>query len=129
MLSSVALAAAFYIAWANFGRRRHALTWALAYVVGALQFGATLSAQSFPSETSYLLTENALAILFVTLGVRGHCQRTNCTQLPLSPLVLGGIVYLVSAALVIAYPHAGLVHAVVPAYAAIALLVLSLIHI
>ena len=52
MLSSVALAAAFYIAWANFGRRQHALTWALAYVVGALQFGAILNSQSFPSETA-----------------------------------------------------------------------------
>jgi diguanylate cyclase (GGDEF)-like protein len=125
MLSSCALSVAFYIAYANFGRQRHALTWAVAFLFGALQFGTTLNAQSFPSEAIYLLTENACAIMLITLGVRGHCQRTNCRIWPRKMWPVAGAVFLVAWFFTVIYPHAGLVSAVAPAYASFALLLSS----
>ena len=121
MLSSVALSVAFYIAYANFGRQRHALTWAVAFLFGAMQFGITLNAQAFPSEPVYLMLENACAIMLITLGLRGHCQRTNCKLLPRNLGPIAGGVFLGAGFFTVIYPHAGLAQAVAPAYASIAL--------
>lgn len=121
MLSSVALSVAFYIAYANFGRQRHALTWAVAFLFGTLQFGTTLNAQSFPSESAYLLAENACAIMLITLSLRGHCQRTNCTFLPRNIWPYAAVVFLVAGLFTVIFPHAGLLQAVTPAYASITL--------
>jgi len=113
MVSSAALSVTFFIAWRNFGRQPHALTWAVAFLVGSLQFGTTLLAQAFPSESVYLLFENIFAITLITLGLRGHCQRTGCRCTA---------VYGVIAWFAIFEPHAGSVRGIAPMYAAVTLL-------
>jgi hypothetical protein len=78
MISSAALSVVFYMAWLNFGRKQHALTWSLAFLAGSLQWLCALNENLFPTRETYLLVESALSMTLVTLCVRGHCQRTRC---------------------------------------------------
>ena len=71
------------------------------------------------------MLENSCAIMLITLGLRGHCQRTNCTMWPRNIWPVAGGVFLVAGFFTVVYPHAGLVRAVAPAYAAYALLLSS----
>jgi diguanylate cyclase (GGDEF)-like protein len=123
MVSSAALSVTFFIAWRNFGQQPHALTWAIAFLIGSLQFGTTLQAHAFPSESVYLLFENVFAITLITLGLRGHCQRTGCRWLPQNLVPFATAVYGVAAWFAIFEPHAGMVHGIAPMYAAVTLLV------
>ena len=123
MVSSAALSVTFFIAWRNFGRKPHALTWAIAFFVGSLQFGTALLAQAFPSESVYLLVENIFAITLITLGLRGHCQRTGCRWLPQNLVPFAAAVYCAIAWFAIFEPHAGSVRGIAPIYAAVALLI------
>jgi diguanylate cyclase (GGDEF)-like protein len=118
MVSSAALAVTFYIAWRNFGRQAHALTWSGAFFVGFLQFATTLNAYTFPSEQVYLLFENALAISLITLGLRGHCQRTRCGWMPQNLIPYATAVYMVTVWFTLFEPHAGIVRGIAPLYAA-----------
>jgi diguanylate cyclase (GGDEF)-like protein len=121
MVSSAALSVTFFIAWRNFGRQAHALTWAAAFFVGFLQFGTTLNAFAFPSEPVYLLFENAFAISLITLGLRGHCQRTHCRWLPQNLIPFAAAIYAVTVWFAIFQPHAGMVRGIAPLYAAVTL--------
>ena len=123
LVCSVALSVTFLIAWRNFGQRPHALTWAVAFFFGALQFGTTLQAHTFPSETIYLLFENVFAISLITLGLRGHCQRTECGWLSQNLGPFGAAVYAIVAWFAIFEPHAGLLRSIAPMYAAVTLLI------
>jgi diguanylate cyclase (GGDEF)-like protein len=121
MVSSAVLSVTFYIAWRNFGRRPHALTWAIAFFVGVLQFSTTLNAYQFPSESVYLLFENAFAITLITLGLRGHCQRTRCAWMPQNLVPIAFAIYAVTVWFAIFEPHAGMVRGIAPLYAAVTL--------
>ena len=121
MISSAALCVIFLIAWSNFGRRPHALTWSIACFAGMLQWATTLNAGLFPSTEAYLLTEKAFTIVLVTLGLRGHCQRTRCGFLPNNLFPYAAIVYAFLAWHIVVEPHAGLQLAIIPAYAAVTL--------
>lgn len=121
MVSSAVLSVTFYIAWRNFGRRPHALTWAIAFFVGVLQFSTTLNAYQFPSESVYLLFENAFAITLITLGLRGHCQRTRCSWMPENLVPFAAAIYAVTVWFAIFDPHAGIVRGTAPLYAALTL--------
>ena len=81
-VTSAVLSLAFFMAWKNFGRRPHALTWSAAFLAGTLQWLSVMNADLFPSEQMFLLAENAFSTALVTLGLRGHCQRTHCKHLP-----------------------------------------------
>ena len=121
MVSSAVLSITFFIAWRNFGKRPHALTWAIAFFVGVLQFSTTLNAYNFPSESVYLLFENAFAITLITLGLRGHCQRTRCGWRPTNLVPFAAAIYAVTVWFAIFDPHAGIVRWIVPLYAAVTL--------
>ena len=121
MISSAALSIVFLIAWSNFGRQAHALTWAMAFVAGALQWGTTLNESVFPTHEAYLLLENAFSIALITLGLRGHCQRTNCKFIPRNLFPFAAVVFLFIAWFVIAEPHAGIQLGAIPAYASLSL--------
>lgn len=125
MISSAALSAIFFIAWSNFGRQQHALTWSAAFFAGMLQWAVTLNAGQFPSNEAYLLAENAFSIILITLGLRGHCQRTNCKWLPGSLFPYAAVVYAVVAWHIVVEPHAGIRLAVIPVYAALTLFLSS----
>ncbi len=122
VIVSAVLSVTFFMAWKNFGREPHALTWSVAFLAGMLQWLCVLNAGRFPSMEAYLLTESAFSLSLVILGLRGHCQRTDCTFLPknLWPYVLP--VYSVVAWFTVVNPHIGIRMATIPAFAAVTLL-------
>ena len=122
MVISAALSLTFFMAWRNFGRKSHALTWSVAFLAGSLQWLCSLNAEVFPNTEAYLLVESALSMVLVTLGLRGHCQRTKCKFLPknLWPYVLP--VYAIIAWHIAVDPHVGIRMTVVPAFAALTML-------
>ena len=123
MVISAALSLTFFMAWRNFGRKPHALTWSVAFLAGSLQWLCSLNADVFPNTEAYLLVENAFSMVLVTLGLSGHCQRTKCTFLPknLWPYVLP--VYAIIAWHVAVDPHVGIRMTVVPVFAALTMFV------
>ena len=122
MVISATLSLTFFMAWRNFGLQPHALTWSVAFLAGSLQWLCSLFVELFPRKEAYLLVENAFSMALVTLGLRGHCQRTRCRFLPnnLWPYALS--VYAIIAWHIIVTPHVGIRMTVVPAYAAVTML-------
>ena len=123
MVVSALLSLTFCLAWKNFGRKPHALTWSLAFLAGTGQWLAVLGADHFPSLEAYLLTESAFSLTLITLALRGHCQRTNCSRLPTNLLPYVSAIYAFVAWHVLVTPHMGLRLSVAPTYSAITLLV------
>jgi len=123
MVVSAVLSLTFYLAWKNFGKKQHALTWSLAFLAGTCQWLTVLGVNYFPSLEAYLLAENAFSLTLITLALRGHCQRTECTLLPKNmwPYVMA--IYAFVAWHVLVTPHTGLRLSVAPTYSAITLLV------
>jgi len=120
-VTSAVLSLAFFMAWMNFGRQPHALTWSAAFLAATLQWLSVMNAGAFPSTETFLLAENAFSTALVTLGVRGHCQRTNCKLLPKNLWPYALAVYSVVAWAILIEPNVGVRMATVPAYAAITL--------
>ena len=120
-ISSAALSLIFFIAWRNFGRQPHALTWSLAFLAGSLQWGSALAAGMFPTTEMYLLTKSALTISLVTLGLHGHCQRTEFELFTGKLFPAAIAVFMVVAWFTVVDPHFGFRVAAMPAYAAITL--------
>ena len=123
MVSSAVLSVIFFIAWINFGKRPHALSWSIAFVAGMLQWAVSLNSALFPSAEAYWLTENAFAMALITFGLKGHCQRTHCRWLPNNLFPYAAFAYVFFAWHVVVEPHAGLRLGLMPAYAAITLYV------
>lgn len=121
MISSAALSIVFFLAWTNFGRQAHALSWAMAFLAGTLQWATTLNARLFPTAEAYQLIEAALALALITLCLRGHCQRTQCTLLPQNLFPFAALLFVAIAWFAIARPHAGIRLGIVPAYASVSL--------
>lgn len=122
VIVSAALSLVFYMAWRNFDREPHALTWSLAFLAGAIQWHCVLIEDLFPSREAFFLVENAFSMLMVTWGLRGHCQRTECKLLPKNLLPYALVIYALIAWHIVVEPHVGMRRMVVPAYAAITLI-------
>ena len=127
MISSAALSLIFFIAWSNFGRAPHALSWSIAFLAGAAQWAVAINERLFPSHEAYLLTEHAFAIVLVTLGLRGHCQRALSACAPQLLVTAALAVFVVSAWFVAVEPHVGINEAIIPAYAALTLFASSFV--
>lgn len=123
MVVSAVLSLTFYLAWKNFGRKPHALTWSLAFLAGTGQWLAVLGGDHFPSLETYLLTESAFSLTLITLALRGHCQRTNCKRLPSNLFPYVSAIYAFVAWHVLVTPHMGIRLSVAPTYSAITLLI------
>jgi diguanylate cyclase (GGDEF)-like protein len=120
-MTCLMIAIIFFMAWKTLGEMPYALYWAAAFLASTFYWLANLAVSWFPSFDAYWLTVNALGIVSITLALRGHCQRTNCKNLPdnLWPyaiLVFAGAVWTT-----VVQPHAGLSAAVLPFAAAITL--------
>jgi len=122
MVVSAVLSMTFYLAWKNFGRKPHALTWSLAFLAGTGQWLAVLGADHFPSLEAYLLTEGAFSLTLITLAFRGHCQRTHCKRLPTNLFPYVFAIYVLVVWHVLVTPHIGIRLSVAPTYSAITLL-------
>ncbi len=120
-LTSAMISVIFYLAYKTLGEKPYALSWSVAFLAATFQWSINLVEPRFASVESYWLTVNALALVVVTLGLRGHCQRTNCRQIPqnlwpYASLVFGAVVWTT-----VFRPHVGLSTAIVPGIASITL--------
>ena len=126
-VTSAVLSLTFFMAWKNFGKKPHALTWSAAFLAGTLQWCCVMNEDLFPSREIFLLVENALSMALVTLGLRGHCQRTDCKRLPTNLWPVSLAVYLIVVYHVLIEPHVGVRMATVPAYAAFTLAISAIL--
>ena len=93
-LTSAMISVTFFIAWRTLGEKPYALSWSIAFLAASLQWFCNIMTQVFPGFASYWLTVNGLAVIVITLGLRGHCQRTGCSWLPDNLWPYAGMVYL-----------------------------------
>ncbi len=121
MLASATLSAIFFIAWKTMGRKKYALSWSVAFLAATLQWILNLKPNAFPSFEAYWLTVNAFALAVITLGIRGHCQRTRCQYLPDNLWPYAGLVYAAVAWATVIDHNVGLRTALIPAAACIGL--------
>lgn len=127
VLASLALTIVFFIVWTTFGRTPYALTWCVAFLAATLQWSLHLFADSFARQEVYWLTVNALAMIMITLGIRGHCQRTACSFLPKRIWPYTTLMYALVVWTTVGIPHVGISAAIVPATAAVALTLSALV--
>lgn len=118
-LTSAMISVIFYLAWRTLGVMRHALTWSVAFLAATFQWAFNLGAPMFPSWEAYWLTVNALALVVITLGLRGHCQRTECDTLPANLWPYAAVVYGAIAWTTLVDKHIGISTALVPGAAAL----------
>ena len=114
-----------YLAWHALGRKPYALSWAVAFLAATGQWTGNIFAASFPSPEAHWLTVNALALTFITLGVRGHCQRTKCKKLPDNLWPYSAAVFAVIGWATVIEPHVGIRTMLVPAYGMVGLLLIA----
>lgn len=123
IFSSLTLSVLFFIVWKTLGEKPYALSWSVGFFAAACQWLTNLNAPQFPNFESYWLLVNALALVLITLGLRGHCQRTNCQVLPSNLLPHATVVFATIVWFTIGAPHVGLRTMIVPATAAVTLLI------
>ncbi len=113
-LNSAILSAIFLIAWKTQGEKLHALTWAMAFLAATGQWSLTLFRNDFFSFESYWLTVSALGIVAMTLGFRGHCQRTNFQAGPQNLWPYAALIYAGILWFTVVEQHVGLRTAILP---------------
>ncbi|MDJ0749135.1 MAG: GGDEF domain-containing protein [Woeseiaceae bacterium] len=126
VFTSAALSTIFLIAWRTHGRKPYALSWAIGFMAATLLWMVNLQADWFASPVLYWLVANALALVLVTLSLRGHCQRTHCRLLPGNLWPYAGAVYAVIVWTTIINPHVGWRTALLPSFACITLFLSAL---
>ena len=77
LLTSLVLAAALGVAWRSFGQPRHTLSWALAFVVAAVETGATAAIALWPTIAFLKQIDLLLTLLAAALVATGARQRRN----------------------------------------------------
>jgi len=126
-LASLALTIVFFIVWQTFGRKSYALTWSAAFMAATVQWSLHLFENSFTHYEIYWLVVNAFALIMITLGIRGHCQRTDCTFLPKNIWPYTTLMYAIVIWTTIGTPHVGISAAIVPATASVMLMLSALV--
>jgi diguanylate cyclase (GGDEF)-like protein len=119
--TSLIIAIIFFMAWKTLGDKPWALNWSIAFVASTLYWLISLVSEQFPNHTSYWLLANAFGFAMITLALRGHCQRTNCANLPdnlwpYASLLFAGVFWTTAI-----QPHAGFSAAILPFACAISL--------
>ncbi len=122
---SAMLCLLFFIAWFTLGRKSYALSWALAFLAATAQWTGNVFAANFPNPVVHWLTVNGLALAFITLGVRGHCQRVDCKILPKNLWPYSAAVFGVIAWATVVESHVGIRSMLVPAYGMLGLFLIA----
>ena len=122
IFASATLSVIFFLAWKTLGKKAYTLTWSVAYFAAFIQWLLHLQNEWFSSHDVYWLSASAFAMVVITLNIRGHCQRTECHNLPKNLWPHAGAVYAAIVWATIIDPHRGLNMAIVPASACITLL-------
>lgn len=121
LLISIMISVTFFIAWKTLGEKPYALSWAVGFLAATFQWAFNLGAGWFSNADVHWLIVNALALVLITLGLRGHCQRTDCERLPKNLWPYAVAAFAVVAWTTLVDSHIGIKMAVVPAVAAITL--------
>jgi diguanylate cyclase (GGDEF)-like protein len=126
VFTSAALSVIFFLAWRHLGEKPYALSWTLAYCAGTLQWFLDLNSGWFDNRQLYSLIGNGLALVLITLIVKGHCQRTQCRLLPqnLWPFAFAVFLALVWSTLI--DPHKGVRGAIIPVTVCLSLFLCAL---
>ena len=124
--ASLTLSIIFFLAWKTLGNKPYALSWSLGFLAASAQWFCHIQFDWFPSWEAYWLTVSALSLGLITLGIRGHCQRTDCRNLPNNLWPIAALVFAVIYWTTIVSPHAGIRTALTPASAALTLFVSAL---
>lgn len=114
VLNSAMLSVIFFIAWKTQGEKPYALTWSLAFLAATGQWSFNLAGSAFPSFETYWLTVNALGLAVISLGLRGHCQRTDCQILPKNLWPYASLIYVAIVWFTVVEQHVGLRTALLP---------------
>lgn len=120
-LNSAMLSVIFFLAWKTQGNKPYALNWSLAFLAATGQWSFNLASNAFPSIETYWLTVNALGLAVITLGLRGHCQRTDSQILPQNLWPYTALLYAAILWFTVVEQHVGLRTALLPTAAAITL--------
>ena len=120
-LTSAIISITFFIAWKTLGNKPYALSWCVAFLAATCQWFLNLAMSVFPNFASYWITVNGLAVVVITLGLQGHCQRTNCSKLPKNLWPYAGLVYAAVIWITVVEQHIGLAIAFLPGVAALTL--------
>ena len=120
-LTSAMISVIFFMAWKMLGGKPYALSWAIAFLAATCQWSFNLASGLFPDWATYWIIVNTFSLVVITLGLRGHCQRTNCRHLPQNlwpwaAVVYGGVVWST-----VIQPHIGISTAIVPGVGALTL--------
>ena len=126
LIASFTLSIIFFLAWKTLGKPPYALSWSVGFLGATFQWFFNLNQAWFTDYTVYWLTVNAFGLVLVTLGIRGHCQRTNCERLPKNLWPLAGIVYAAIVWTTVVDLHVGVSMAMLPATACITLFLSAL---
>ena len=126
IFTSAALSIVFFLAWMNLGEKPYALSWSIAYAAATAQWLVDWRAAWFASPEVYSLVANVFSMILITLTVKGHCQRTNCTLLPRNLWPFTGVVFGALVWVTVVQPHIGWRYAIIPATVCITLFLCAL---
>ncbi len=126
MFASFTLSVIFFLAWKTQGEKPYALSWSISFLAAFFQWFFNLQSDWFSVHETYWLTVNALTMVLITLGIRGHCQRTNCVRFPANLWPYAGVVYAGIVWTTVVEPHVGVSMAIVPATACVTLFLSAL---
>ena len=120
-LTSAMISVIFFMAWKMLGGKPYALSWAVAFLAATCQWSFNLASGLFRDWETYWIIVNTFSLVVITLGIRGHCQRTNCKRLPQNLWPWAGLVYAGVVWSTIFQPHIGISTAIVPGVGAMTL--------
>ena len=126
VFTSAALSVIFFLAWKYLGEKPYALSWALAYSAGAVQWFLDLHPGLFDNWQLYSLIGDGLALVLVTLVVKGHSQRTESKLVPQNLWPFAFAVFLAMIWFTVIDPHTGMRDAIIPVLVCVSLFLCAL---
>jgi diguanylate cyclase (GGDEF)-like protein len=126
MFASATLSVIFFIAWKTLVKKPYTLSWAVGFFAATCQWFLNLQDSVFPSHEMYWITVNAFAMVMITLGIRGHCQRSDCQILPANLWPYAGVIYAGIVWATVIDPHVGAQTALLPATACVTMFMSAL---
>lgn len=126
VFTSAALSIIFFLAWKYLGEKPYALSWTFAFAAGTLQWFFDLYAGWFDDSQFHSVICNGLALVLITLVLRGHSQRTESTLVPDNLWPFAGTVYAAIVWTTVVDPHVGWRMALVPATVCVSLFLCAL---
>ena len=124
---SLTLSIIFFLAWKTLGKPPYALSWSVGFMAATMQWFFNLQQGWFSNYATYWVIVNGFALVLITLGLRGHCQRTNCKRLPKNLWPFTVLVYAAIVWTTVFDAHVGISMALVPAAACATLFLSALI--